>query len=97
MFFPFRTKVRLGEHDISKKRDCQGQGQNQVCSPDPIDAPVEEIIVHPNYKSNDKSQYDDIALIRLRSNIQMSCKYLKSIYPAGFPDLLKALENIKGC
>lgn len=61
----------MGEHDLSKKKDCQGT----LCSPDPIDAPVDEIIVHPNYKSNDKSQYDDIALIRLRSNIQMSCKY----------------------
>ncbi|KAL0270401.1 UNVERIFIED_CONTAM: hypothetical protein PYX00_007823 [Menopon gallinae] len=60
--------VRLGEYDLTKEKDCL----NGVCSPSPIDAAVEDIIVHPEYKPSDRAQHHDIALIRLRNKVPFS-------------------------
>jgi len=60
------VRVRLGEHDISKTRDCQqfnSQAQ-PVCAPPVQDFSPEKIIMHPTWDK--RTNYsDDIALIRL--------------------------------
>lgn len=66
-----RNTVRLGEYDLTKDRDCL----NGVCNPAPIDAAVEEIIVHPEYRPNNRAQHHDIALIRLKKRVPFSGMY----------------------
>ncbi|KAK6638910.1 hypothetical protein RUM43_007180 [Polyplax serrata] len=69
------TKIRLGEYDTSKEVDCQGE----VCNHKPVDAHIEQIIVHPQYRSTDRSQQHDIALIRLREDVKNSVAYINPI------------------
>ncbi|XP_050716077.1 serine protease 7-like [Eriocheir sinensis] len=52
--------VRLGEHSLDTDPDCQ---QN-LCAPTPQDIPVEQVIVHPQYRSPCRT-CNDIALLRL--------------------------------
>jgi len=58
----FRSQVRLGEFDLSKTEDCNGE----ECYQPAIDLEVEKIIPHEDY-SNQTFQ-NDIALLRLSSS-----------------------------
>lgn len=59
------TGVRLGDHDISKERDCDkdDDGLEVVCAERYQDFGVESSYYHPNYSKT--ALHDDIALIRL--------------------------------
>lgn len=61
--------VRLGEHDLSRERDCDHdrQGMETVCTGGYQDFEVESFVAHSGY-SRSKLQ-NDIALIRLSSDI----------------------------
>lgn len=58
------AKVRLGEWDILSKNDCE----DDHCSDDPIDAPVESIEVHKEY-SGEPDFHNDIALLKLENPV----------------------------
>uniref|UniRef100_A0A1W7R8K7 limulus clotting factor C n=1 Tax=Aedes albopictus TaxID=7160 RepID=A0A1W7R8K7_AEDAL len=54
------AKVRLGEWDILSKKDCE----EDYCSDNPIDAPVESHEIHKDY-SGEPDFHNDIALVKL--------------------------------
>lgn len=60
--------VRLGEWDLNKENDCE----DEICTDAPVDVGIEKIIVHEDYNSKSKSQYNDIALIRFDRDVQLS-------------------------
>ncbi|ALC45515.1 CG3505, partial [Drosophila busckii] len=66
--------VRLGEWDTLTNPDCQVSKTSKQpdCAPPHQDVAVEEIIVHPVYNKDGKSQTNDIALIRLRNPAQLN-------------------------
>lgn len=64
----FRTKVRLGEYDLSKEEDCE----DNVCANTVQEIDVEEEVCHLQYNST--LQENDICLIRLAEPIQFNGK-----------------------
>jgi len=82
------TIVRLGEHDITKLDDTEEPS---------VDVDIDKIITHPNW--NSRTLDNDIAIVKLRSNIT----YTKSIVPVCLPEdyvdtdlasLLSSLEPV---
>ena len=64
----FRTKVRVGEHDITTDRDC-AFNSNIDCNDKGVqDFDVEELIIHNEYNSPNTFQ-NDIAIIKLNRKI----------------------------
>lgn len=64
------TLVRLGEWDTSQEIDCDRSLINeQHCAPKPIDIKISEKISHENYRRIRSSLNDDIALLRLESQV----------------------------
>lgn len=64
------TGLYLGEHDISKKIDCETRRDgSQICADEPIFAGIDREIVHGNYHPSDPSKYYDIALLHLSRSI----------------------------
>ncbi|XP_070507428.1 serine protease easter-like [Chironomus tepperi] len=71
--------VRLGEYNLDTEIDCDdAYVYEKVCSDPPIDVRIAEIIPHPQYNPNDKSQFNDIALLRLEKDVQFS-EFIKPI------------------
>lgn len=67
----FRISVRLGEHTISKNKDCNDYSDPFSCSDHPVeDILVESTIPHENY--NSEAKVNDIALIRLSRDVELS-------------------------
>lgn len=65
----FKLKViRVGEHDLDKEIDCDGEGRNKLCAPAPQDIGVEEVIFHQSY-GKPKAFQNDIAVIKLERNV----------------------------
>lgn len=64
----FRTKVRLGEYNLSKDKDCE----DNVCANTVQEIDVEEEVCHLQY--NHTLQENDICLIRLAEPIQFNGK-----------------------
>ncbi|KAH8395900.1 hypothetical protein KR215_009774, partial [Drosophila sulfurigaster] len=66
--------VRLGEWDTTTNPDCQVPNafENTVCAPRYQDVPVEQLIVHSRYNRSDSSQTNDIAMIRLGEEVELS-------------------------
>lgn len=64
--------VRLGEWDIDKERDCDGEGDDEMCTDAPVDVDIEKIILHENYDPQDTSSHNDIALIRLARDVRVT-------------------------
>lgn len=60
--------MRLGEWDLSSDRDCD----SETCTDEPVDVGIERIVVHEDYVPESKTQYNDIALIRLARDVHMS-------------------------
>ncbi|XP_066995228.2 melanization protease 1 isoform X2 [Anabrus simplex] len=58
--------VRLGEHNTATPIDCNSDGE---CSDHPVDLGIEEVLPHPEYDSRRSSQFNDIGLIRLNSDV----------------------------
>uniref|UniRef100_A0A2M4AVB4 CLIP domain-containing serine protease n=2 Tax=Anopheles triannulatus TaxID=58253 RepID=A0A2M4AVB4_9DIPT len=69
--------VRLGEWDFSTSDVCNGAHS----APWPIDMGIEQIIVHSGYDRMDERQVNDIALVRLASDVQ----YTAHIQPICLP------------
>jgi secreted trypsin-like serine protease len=72
--------VRLGEHTISKKRDCQVKSDGSRFCADPVqDIPLSanDITPHPNYDHFRK--FNDIALIRLQHRAKIHQNNIKPI------------------
>jgi secreted trypsin-like serine protease len=57
--------VRVGEHNIKTRIDCEIKDGEQICAPPFKDLSIEEIIPHPNY--NAKAFTNDIGLLRVSS------------------------------
>lgn len=74
--------MRLGEYNIETEQDCMpsrtATGLVLKCADPVVDAPVEKIIVHPQYNDTSRDKHHDIALIRLNTNVSYS-KYIKPI------------------
>ncbi|EDW42160.1 serine protease easter [Drosophila sechellia] len=68
------TAVRLGEWDTSTNPDCQYHEDSKVadCAPPYQDIAIEELLPHPLYNRADKTQINDIALIRLASPAKLN-------------------------
>ncbi|XP_016978978.1 melanization protease 1 [Drosophila rhopaloa] len=78
------TGVRLGEWDASTNPDCTtSRNGRQECNDPYVDCPVVERIPHPQYPGNARDQLNDIALLRLRDEIQ----YSDFISPVCLPSL----------
>lgn len=63
--------VRLGEWDIDQEIDCD-EDEEDVCADAPLDVDIEKIIMHEDYDPEDTSSHNDIALIRLTRDVQIS-------------------------
>ncbi|XP_049549322.1 CLIP domain-containing serine protease 14D-like [Anopheles darlingi] len=70
--------VRLGEWDFITSDVCDS---GHAASWAPIDIGIEEIVVHSEYKRFDERQRNDIALVRLSSDVQ----YTAHIQPICLP------------
>ncbi|XP_029717609.2 melanization protease 1-like [Aedes albopictus] len=70
--------LRLGEWDIEQDPDCDNDGD---CNPGVIFANVSRIIVHPEYKRNNK--INDIALLRIKQALPRT--YTSHIMPICMP------------
>lgn len=68
------TGVRLGEWDLKKENDCEGD----LCSDPAVDLDIEEIIPHEKYSPSSGNQLNDIALLRLAHPIPYS-DWIKAI------------------
>lgn len=61
-------RVRLGEWDVSTPTDCE----LGTCSEPPIDMDIEQVVTHSGYNAQDKSNVNDIALIRFTKDVEIS-------------------------
>ncbi|KAJ8965979.1 hypothetical protein NQ314_003807 [Rhamnusium bicolor] len=69
------TRVRVGEHSISSKVDCEIQENGkELCSKHPVqDLAIEEVIIHPGF--NKTVIVNDIGLIRVsKINLEVGKK-----------------------
>ncbi|XP_022211190.2 transmembrane protease serine 9 [Drosophila obscura] len=65
------TGVRLGEWDTATDPDCEVDVRGMKdCAPAHLDVPVERTIPHPSYIPSSKNQVNDIALLRLGSQVE---------------------------
>ncbi|XP_044746566.1 serine protease grass-like [Coccinella septempunctata] len=71
--------VRVGEHDLRTKRDCETVKNRTTCAPPVQDVAIERLIVHPGY--NRTSFTNDIGLIRLGSRLN----FVANIAPVCLP------------
>ncbi|KAL0100210.1 hypothetical protein PUN28_019556 [Cardiocondyla obscurior] len=73
------VSVRVGEHDISKERDCEkgSEGEDVLCAEKYQDFEIESVTFHPNYTRT--LLQNDIALIRLNGTIDFTPRNVKPI------------------
>ena len=68
-FLFYRTKIRLGEHEISNRGiDCDIKN---VCNEGSQDFDIEKIIIHPEYNSPNTFQ-NDIAIVKLDRKVSQN-------------------------
>ena len=72
----FRTKVRIGEHEIKNEmyetEDCNGSGYHEECTEGHQDFDIENVTIHPGYRGQRNFFKHDIALIRLKEKVTRS-------------------------
>lgn len=74
--YVFSTSVRLGEHDIESNPDCtENVGDQKECALPVVNVAIEELIPHEEYNPDDRNQYHDIALLRLKQDVEYTGKY----------------------
>ena len=67
------TSVRLGEWNTESDTDCDESFINdKVCNDPPIDVAIERKILHESYNAKDKSNRNDIGLLRLAESVTYS-------------------------
>lgn len=72
------TGIRVGEHDITTERDCEMAGTfEEVCAEKYQDIHIEKVDPHPDFST--QKLHNDIALIRLRQNIDFRPQNVKPI------------------
>lgn len=83
------SKVRLGEHDLSKERDCDiEEGVETVCADPYQDFLIESVHSHTGY-SREKLR-NDIALIRLNGDANFERQNVRPIcLPLGSATILR--------
>ena len=59
--------MHVGELDLTKDPDCN----NRFCAPSPQDLAVEQVIHHENWNSKEYKKGYDIALVRIKGNIEL--------------------------
>ena len=65
----YRTKIRLGEHEISNPgTDCDIRGN---CNAGSQDFDIEKVIIHPEYNSPNTFQ-NDIAIVKLDRKVSLN-------------------------
>lgn len=60
----------MGEYDTTANPDCQLKSGFNLCNDPHVDVGVEETFVHPGYRDNSNDRYDDIALVKLVSDVE---------------------------
>lgn len=68
--------VRLGEWDLLTDPDCDAN--TNVCAPPVLEQGISQVMVHSNFVPNSKEQFNDIALVKMRSSVEYS-DYVKPI------------------
>ncbi|KAF2883417.1 hypothetical protein ILUMI_22751 [Ignelater luminosus] len=82
------SSVRLGEHNLASEEDCYGGEDSglQYCSDPPIDIEIEETIVHEDYNPKKVGSIGDIALLRLKQEVNYT-DFIKPICLPISPEL----------
>ncbi|XP_050511896.1 phenoloxidase-activating factor 1 isoform X1 [Diabrotica virgifera virgifera] len=73
------TYVKLGEHDKTKERDCDKNGN---CNEKPVITGIERVMFHEKYDATDRTSPNDIAVLRLNQRIT----YTDFIRPICLPE-----------
>lgn len=63
--------MRLGEWNLATTEDCS-INNSTYCAPPVIDNPVLQTIVPDGYKRSSRNQFFDIALLRLKNEVNFS-------------------------
>ncbi|KAF5298245.1 hypothetical protein FQR65_LT09756 [Abscondita terminalis] len=80
--------VRLGEHDTRTNPDCDNNPVDEDCAASHIDVYVESSHPHPNYTSTDSNRYNDIALVKLQTEVTFSNDLQPICLPSTFNEIL---------
>lgn len=62
----------MGKWNYSETHDCYIQAKNRIVCALPIDLPIDEEIVHPNYRKGNND--NNIALLRVTENVEYDGK-----------------------
>ncbi|KAK9878517.1 hypothetical protein WA026_022413 [Henosepilachna vigintioctopunctata] len=62
--------IRLGEYNLTTDRDCVEVGKYKTCADHHVDVGIEKVTVHPMF--NRKTFKNDIAIIRIRKEVEMT-------------------------
>ncbi|XP_055676500.1 CLIP domain-containing serine protease B8-like [Lutzomyia longipalpis] len=84
-------RVRLGEYNTETAEDCIQEVDGLDCADPPVDIDVMKVIPHPDYSSDTRHKYHDIALIQLAK----ATNYTDFIQPICLPmnDLATGIMN----
>lgn len=86
------NNVRLGEHDLSKERNCEeigGEPDDYFCFDDPVSIDIEEQIVHEDYRPQSRDRANDIAILRLARDVS----FTDSVRPICLPSSDKTVYH----
>lgn len=83
----------MGEWDLTKEQDCRYPGGD--CADAPVDMGIEKIIVHEDY-ANNRSHYNDIALIRFNRSVDMSDSISPVCLPFEEPQRSQNMVGLRG-
>lgn len=62
--------VRLGEWDLMTDPDCDAN--TNVCAPPVMEQGIAQVMVHSDFIPHSKEQFNDIALVKMRSSVEYS-------------------------
>ncbi|KAF2896502.1 hypothetical protein ILUMI_09673 [Ignelater luminosus] len=80
--------VRIGDNNLDSHVDCDLHFKQ--CTEPSINVPIESAIVHEHYDAHDRSQNNDIALVRLRRPVT----FTDSIRPICLPTSINTTQEI---
>ncbi|XP_055849890.1 serine protease easter-like isoform X2 [Episyrphus balteatus] len=75
--------VRLGEWDLETELDCSSVGNSLDCNDPPVNVAIEEVIPHKDYSSTSTNRLNDIALIRLSTQVKPTANIEPICLPYG--------------
>lgn len=62
--------VRLGEWDLQTDPDCDVN--RNVCAPPVVEQTISQVLVHSDFIPHSKEQFNDIALLKMRSSVEFT-------------------------